>query len=541
MRRGLAIAAWLLLSACARPAEPALSAPTHPAITAETRFAWTPVGPGGGGTILFPAVSPHDPKLLFCACDMGGAYRSDDGGATWTMLPWEQIRYVRSDWAFSPRDPKVILVGAATGFLRSDDAGRSWRRVDGPFGAAAPVVLAPDPQRPRLVAAVFSKLVGEPSTDVWITADGGVWRANPPLPEGAGRPLGAVWGQRLVVGCEHGVFALEDRWRRITTVLEAGTLIDFAGAGAVLYATTPTRDDGGRLAGGVWVSRDGGARWQRAMTGLNTRLGRQDQWSRDVPRYGHLACSAADPNVAYVSSLGTVVLGRDCSGVYRTADAGAHWEPVLFGDPRQRECNVQTDWLTRALGWAWGEEAFALRASDANPSQVLRSDNGRLQMTVDGGRTWRSLHAPPERNGAVPNGGLGVTTTWHYLFDPRNPRNRYLCATDIGFFRSEDSGATWRHAVRGSPHDNTFYCLVADPGVVGRLWAGVSNTHDIPYWGFVRRDAKRYKGAVVRSDDGGRSWRPVGADSLPSGAVTDLQRDEDGRLWAVMMGRGLFT
>lgn len=551
MRAALAACA-VLLAACAKPPAPS-APPAASTLTPATRFAWAPVGPGGGGTIIAPVAAPHDPNLLFCACDMGGAYRSDDGGATWTMLPWEQIRYVRSkrqgSWGFSWVDRNVLYVGAATGFLRSDDAGRSWRPVRGPLGRAAPELVAFSSGQPRNVAAVFGRPTGDPRSDVWLSADhGGVWKPAPPLPAGAGAPLGLLWDirrpSRLVVGCERGVFALESSWRRLAAGLEADELIDFAGASdgrrTILYATTPTRDAGGTLAGGVWVSRDGGSTWLRAMAGLPTAIGRQDRWSRGVPRYEHLACADPDPATAYVTSLGTVVLGRECSGVYRTTDAGVHWSPVLYGDPRMRECNVETDWLTRELGWGWGEEAFALAVSDANRYQVLRSDHGRLQMTRDGGRTWRSLHAPPERHGAVPNGGLGTTTTWHYVIDPHDPTQRFLCATDIGFFRSEDSGETWRRAVDGSPYDNTFYCLVADPEPPGRLWAGVSNTHDIPYWGFVTRDATRYKGAVVRSDDGGRSWRPVGGDSLPSGAVTDLQRDADGTLWAAVLGRGLF-
>src|SRR5439155_13923050 len=50
-----------------------------------------PVGPGGGGALFWPAVSPHDPKLMFVSCDMNGFYRSEDGGASWTMVDGRQM------------------------------------------------------------------------------------------------------------------------------------------------------------------------------------------------------------------------------------------------------------------------------------------------------------------------------------------------------------------------------------------------------------------------------------------------------------------
>ncbi len=42
--------------------------------------AWRIVGPGGGGTMRRPAVSPHDPKVVVEGCDMTGAYITKDGG-----------------------------------------------------------------------------------------------------------------------------------------------------------------------------------------------------------------------------------------------------------------------------------------------------------------------------------------------------------------------------------------------------------------------------------------------------------------------------
>src|SRR5438270_13749864 len=74
-----------------------------------------PVGPGGGGSMFWPAVSPRDPRLMFVSCDMNGFYRSADGGHTWTMLDGRLLRATYNPsshvW-FHPRDPKTLYVCA---------------------------------------------------------------------------------------------------------------------------------------------------------------------------------------------------------------------------------------------------------------------------------------------------------------------------------------------------------------------------------------------------------------------------------------------
>src|SRR5450631_1074929 len=44
---------------------------------------WRIIGPGGGGSLYHPTVSPHDSRTALVACDMTGAYITHDGGATW--------------------------------------------------------------------------------------------------------------------------------------------------------------------------------------------------------------------------------------------------------------------------------------------------------------------------------------------------------------------------------------------------------------------------------------------------------------------------
>ena len=61
--------------------------------------AWTVVGPGGGGTMRRPAISPHDARFVALGCDMTGAYITRDAGESWRMF---HLGWVVESFAFDP-------------------------------------------------------------------------------------------------------------------------------------------------------------------------------------------------------------------------------------------------------------------------------------------------------------------------------------------------------------------------------------------------------------------------------------------------------
>ncbi len=60
---------------------------------------WEKVGPGGGGAMFNPAVSPHNADYAYVACDMTGSYVTYNGGLSWRMFSLRatsQILCIRS-------------------------------------------------------------------------------------------------------------------------------------------------------------------------------------------------------------------------------------------------------------------------------------------------------------------------------------------------------------------------------------------------------------------------------------------------------------
>ena len=159
---------------------------------------WRILGPGGGGSLFHPTISPHDSRIALVACDMTGAYLTRDGGATWRIFNLGEP--VRS-FVFDPLDVNVIYA-LTQGVFRSSDGGATWKRF---FPRSAQVGLGDDHASGDLISAgraiaPVTALAIDPadSRSLYLaqgsalsyTADGGVtWRKSADLPG----PARQIW------------------------------------------------------------------------------------------------------------------------------------------------------------------------------------------------------------------------------------------------------------------------------------------------------------------------------------------------------------
>lgn len=97
--------------------------------------------PGGGGLCLHTVlVDPNRPGRFTVASSTGGAYRSDDGGASWKARnrgvraefmpdPYPEFGQCVHKIVQHPGQPGRLFLQNHWGLYRSDDAGDSWRDV----------------------------------------------------------------------------------------------------------------------------------------------------------------------------------------------------------------------------------------------------------------------------------------------------------------------------------------------------------------------------------------------------------------------------
>jgi photosystem II stability/assembly factor-like uncharacterized protein len=494
---------------------------------------WVIVGPGGGGSQYYPTVSPHDAKRVLVACDMTGSYLTEDGGASWRMF---NLGGSTRFFAWDPNNAKVVYAGG-NGLYRSADGGKAWRLVfpspsqvtraemidDSAFeartvnGSQAPRVtaLAIDPAHSELLYAAFGRTL-RGSQDA-----GATWRTEREFPNA----ILHLWA------AQDALYAASDRtldvrekgaWRE--TVTAPAPWVDIAAAPPVLYAVSENTGA---------VSEDGGKSWR----------------GFELPGRGaHFHAIAAglhQPDTAYLSYDGLQLDGDLWFGVAKTTDRGRTWR-LVWKESDKAAPNVHDAWLTQKFGPGWSGRPLSLGVAPSDPDVCYATDMGRTMRTSDGGKTWDAVYS--RRVGdAWTSTGLDVTTAYGIRFDPFDLRRIFISYTDIGAFRGEDGGRTWVSSTTGVPDEwmNTIYWMEFDPEVRGRVWAAASWTHDLPRPKMWRdRAVSTYRGGVIRSEDGGRTWRKSNS-GMPETATThillDPQSPKNARtLYVAALGKGVY-
>ncbi len=99
--------------------------------------------PGAGGLCLHTILlDPSDPKRIFIAISAAGAFRTTDGGATWTPInkglrsqyipdPDAQVGHCVHRIAMHASRPNTLFMQKHWDVMRSDDAGDVWHEVSG--------------------------------------------------------------------------------------------------------------------------------------------------------------------------------------------------------------------------------------------------------------------------------------------------------------------------------------------------------------------------------------------------------------------------
>lgn len=549
MRRQWLVALLPLLLAAAAPKPPG---------PAQRYDAWRVIGPGGGGTMLAPTLSPHDSNLVVEHCDMTGGYITRDGGQSWRMFG---LRTVIETFAFDPRDAKIIYAGNAA-LWRSDDTGRSWRMVfpnpasktvehqngdhaeyslsseDPAYSANLRVsAIDVDPADSKRISVAYST-GRRGSSGLLLSTDGGAsFRREKEFP--ADQILLLQHGAKslLAVGAKAVYLNTGGNWE---TLPGPGSALIQASAGQAagttyLYATTNK--------GTLSISEDEGRTWQS----LTPALGQQSG------RFEAVAASARQAQIAY-TGFRNLKLGERredlYNGIAKTTDGGRSWS-IVFRESTSAASNLDPSHIEpRAQAKnddIWFDAPASLGVAPTNPDICYATDLFRTYRTLDGGKTWAQVHSVRVGEDRWTTRGLDVTTNYGVHLDPFDQKHVLIDYTDIGAFHSFDGGQSWQTATQGVPDRwrNTTYWVEFDPKVKDLIWGAFSGVHDLPrpkMWN--HGDPAKYVGGVGISTDGGRHWKASNT-GMPETSVTHIVLDptspEGSRtLYACGFGSGVY-
>jgi photosystem II stability/assembly factor-like uncharacterized protein len=415
-------------------------------------------GRGGGGRGGGRGGAPA-PKQL------GGFFRSDDAGASWTKMSDDQALWGRG-WYFEklavdPKDPDTVYVPNVA-VSRTKDGGKTWVALRGSPGGDDyhQAWVSPDDSNTMIVASDQGTIItrnaraDDPTTVTWSS-----WLNQPTAQiyhvsvdyrfpywvTGAQQDSGAVAVR------SRGKFAeisMRD-WEPIEAGGESGMT-----AGDALHPGIIHGGSGGRcdLEKNAAV---GGTTTPQVPSGETART----DWTQP------LVFSKADPRALYYAN----------QYLFKSTDNAAHWvqiSPDLTrpdpGVPETLDAAASADFDT-----ARGRRGVIYTVS---PSPLLvpmvwaGTDDGLIQVTTNNGKTWTNVTPP------AMTAWSRVTTVEasHYDWNTAyaSVDRHQLQDFEPYIYRTRDMGKSWQLIANGLPKGVYVHAIKEDPMRQGLLVAG---------------------------------------------------------------------
>lgn len=381
------------------------------------------IGPAGmsGRVTAIDAVDAN-PDIIYSGTASGGLWKSENGGIAWKPVFEKEATASIGAVAIQQSNPSVVWVGTGEGnprnslnggygIYKSLDGGKSWKLMGLEKTRHIHRVIV-DPTNPDIVyvAAIGSPWGEHPERGIYKTTDGG-----------------KTWNKILFANNKTGA---------------ADLVMDPANPNKLIAAMwehkrEPWFFNSGGSGSGLYVTYDGGQNWEK-------RTDKDGLPEGDLGRIG-LAISASNPDVVYA------LVEAKKNGLYKSEDGGFKWKKVndkeeagdrpfyyseIYVSPKNENLlysvftfvNVSDDGgkSFKALMPAYGTsngvhpDHHAWYINPANPDLMIDGNDGGMNITRDGGKTWRFI------------GNLPVGQFYHINVDNEFPYNVYGGMQDNG-------------------------------------------------------------------------------------------------------------
>ncbi len=210
----------------------------------------------------------------------------------------------------------------------------------------------------------------------------------------------------------------------------------------------------------------------------------------------------------------------------RSDDGGRTWEPV--GNKFDYATATGTHQWYDGTPHPWEfKRVWHLEPSLTDPDTVFAGvEDAAMFKTVDGGQTWQELPGLREHgSGSRWQPGAGGLCLHTIVIDPSNTERMFIAISAAGAFRTDDGGRSWKPINQGLRSSG-----IPDPKAdVGHCVHRIAMHRSRPNTLFMQKHWD-----VMRTDDGGESWREVSG-NLPSdfGFPIDVHAHEPETIYVV--------
>jgi photosystem II stability/assembly factor-like uncharacterized protein len=400
------------------------------------------IGPGAmSGRITAIACDPANSNIIYAGAASGGVWRSKSGGTNWEPIFDEAPTQSIGAIAIQPNNPDEIWVGTGegnprnsqnfgAGIFRSIDGGKTWTCMG--------------LQQTRTIHRII--LHRDNPNIIWAAA------------------LGSAYGPNE----DRGVYKSTDggkSWRKVLYVNDLTGCADMVAdpsnpnkliAGMWEYRRWPWFFKSGGKGSGLYVSFDGGETWER-------RSNKDGLPEGELGRFG-LAIAPSNPSTVYA-----LVEAKD-NALYKSTDGGKNWRKMadknqgdrpfyyheLYVDPKDENTIYSVhSVLTKSIDggrtfdnwmgyWHIHPDHHAFWINPNNPLHIIDGNDGGVNITLDGGKTWRYAENIP------------VGQFYHINVDDDMPYNIYGGLQDNGSWVGPS--AIWKNGgMRNSEWQEVYF------------------------------------------------------------------------------------
>ena len=384
------------------------------------------IGPGGmSGRVTAIDVVQSNPDIMYVGTASGGIWKSTSGGIKWKPIFEKEVTASIGALAIQQSNPSVVWAGTGEGnprnslnggygIFKSLDGGKTWKSMGLEKTRHIHRVII-DPTNPNVVyvGAIGSPWGEHKERGVYKTIDGG-----------------KTWKQILYNNIKTGA---------------ADLIMDPTNPNKLIAAMWEHKRDpwffkSGGKGSGLYITHDGGENWKKITDKEGFPKG-------DLGRIG-VAISRSNPNVVYA------LAEAKKNALYKSEDGGSSWKMVsnkrgignrpfyyseIYVDP-QNENKLYTVFTyinaSQDGGKTWKQLMPAYGVDNGvhpdhhawwidpnNGKFMIDGNDGGLNITKDGGKTWRFI------------GNLPVAQFYHINVDNEFPYNVYGGMQDNGSWR----------------------------------------------------------------------------------------------------------
>ncbi|MDX2302827.1 MAG: glycosyl hydrolase [Microscillaceae bacterium] len=239
----------------------------------------------------------------------------------------------------------------------------------------------------------------------------------------------------------------------------------------------------GTTGGGLWKTENAGHHWENISDGFFK-----------TGSIGAIAVSESNPNILYCGMGEHAVRGvmtHHGDGVYKSLDAGKIWKKIGLD-------------LTQHIS------RIVIHPSDPNTVYVAAqgalyspSPDRGIYKSVNGGETWEKVLFVDNKTGCVElsmdmnNPHILYAAMWEHQ---RLPWKVISGGPGSALYKSTDSGKTWEKIHQGLPDEK------------GKMAIAVSRANSNKVYALIESDSNQEKGGLFVSDDAGESWSRISDD-----------------------------